>query len=194
MSGTIGDILRQLGVDTEKGMTKNASSYESKPVGAVEEIDSLINEMFSFRKKAQQTVPVHAQQTAEAHPHQQFQESEPQMSPEEEEEAYRRAQAHAPTAVDEMKNVIKQNILQAGMSVVEDSLNELSQEQQMKVSSVASHFDDNPVKALLFEILSRNTLSGTPRIVNDRNFADSTNEEEDEEFMYPDGEDVNIFE
>ncbi len=193
MSGTIGDILRQLGVDTEKGLTKTASSYETKPVGVVEEIDGLIDEMFSFRKKAQQTVPVHAQQAGEMHPQQQVQMAEPQMTPEEEQYAIQQAQAAAPTAVEEMKSVIKQNILQAGMSVVEDSLNELSEEQQTKISSAAAYFDDNPVKSLLFEILSRQTVSGTPRIVNDRNFA-STSSESDEEYMYPEGEDVNIFE
>lgn len=182
MSGTIGDILKQLGLD-EKPMTKQASVQRAQESDVMQELDGLIGELFTMTKHANPTAPPNAREAEEVPVDQQVQQTTPEVGPQEQAVAQQ-------AASDVAKKKIKQNIVEAGASVVEEAMGELLEDQQTKIASVQDFFKDNPAKATLFAELAAAVMGAVPRIVKDHNFSDYGDGADDIE----DGtEDVNIF-
>lgn len=164
MSGTIGDILKQLGLD-EQPMKKEASVQKAQESDVMQELDGLIDELFTMTKEANPTAPASAREAEAVPVEQQIEQSEPVVGPEEE--------AVAREAAGEVaKKKIKQNIVEAGASVVEEAMGELLEDQQTKIASVQDFFKDNPAKAALFAELASAVMGSVPRIVKDHDFAD----------------------
>jgi hypothetical protein len=155
VSATIGEILDKLGLLDDEPMQKEAShSIEQN-------LSDLFDEVFGMTKTAN-TLPTKTP-AEEAAANQQF---SPQQV------AVPEQVAVAPeTATEAAKEALKADIIQAGASLVEDAMNELLEQQQVKVAAVQKLFGENSSKGLLFAKLATDSMIMTGRIVRDYDFS-----------------------
>lgn len=173
MSGTIGDILEQLGLSEDNGMQKSASK---KDIYA--DLDSMIDSAFGLTKKANSTIPTKTkaeESAAQSDVNDQVQQTEPELTPEElaelEKQLAEEEQANTGSATEGAKQALKSDIVQAGAAVVQDAMTELLEDQQEKVAAVQNLFGKNTAKSILFAKLAADTLKGFERIIRDHDFA-----------------------
>lgn len=172
MSATIGEILEKLGlVDDEEPMQKEASrSIE-------EDLSAMIDEVFGLTKVANPTIPTKTPEEEEAAKQevaQQVQESEPQLTQqdiENIEQAQQAVEQSAATATEEAKATLKENIIQAGVSLVEEAASELLEQQREKIAAVQELFGGGSAKGKLFAKLAADHLISVGRIVRDYDFS-----------------------
>lgn len=172
MSATIGEILERLGlVDDEEPMQKEASrSIE-------EDLSAMIDEVFGLTKVANPTTPTKTPEEEEAAKQevaQQVRESEPQLTQQDIENIERAQQAmeqSAAAATEEAKATLKENIIQAGVSLVEEAASELLEQQREKIAAVQELFGEGSAKGKLFAKLAADHLISVGRIVRDYDFS-----------------------
>lgn len=172
MSATIGEILERLGLtDDEESMQKEASrSIE-------EDLSAMIDEVFGLTKVANSTTPTKTPEEEEAANQevaQQVRESEPQLTQQDIENIERAQQAmeqSAATAAEEAKATLKENIIQAGVSLVEEAASELLEQQREKIAAVQELFGEGSAKGKLFVKLATDHLISVGRIVRDYDFS-----------------------
>lgn len=172
MSATIGEILERLGLmDDEEPMQKEASrSIE-------EDLSAMIDEVFGLTKVANPTIPTKTPEEEEAAKQevaQQVQESEPQLTQqdiENIEQAQQAMEQSAAAATEEAKATLKENIIQAGVSLVEEAAGELLEQQREKIAAVQELFGEGSAKGKLFAKLAADHLISVGRIVRDYDFS-----------------------
>ena len=172
MSATIGEILERLGlVDDEESMQKEASrSIE-------EDLSAMIDEVLGLTKVANPTTPTKTPEEEEAAKQevaQQVRESEPQLTQQDIENIERAQQAmeqSAAAATEEAKATLKENIIQAGVSLVEEAANELLEQQREKIAAVQELFGEGSAKGKLFVKQATDHLISVGRIVRDYDFS-----------------------
>ena len=142
-----------------------------------EDLSAMIDEVFGLTKVANPTIPTKTPEEEEAAKQevaQQVRESEPQLTQqdiENIEQAQQAMEQSAATAAEEAKATLKENIIQAGVSLVEDAAGELLEQQRVKVAAVQELFGEGSAKGKLFAKLAADHLISVGRIVRDYDFS-----------------------
>lgn len=172
MSATIGEILEKLGLtDDDDYMQKEASK------SIEQDLSDMIDDVFGLTKEANPTIPTKTpaeERGAEQQIPEQMQQSEPQLTEQDVQNMQQAApqmQQSAGAATDEAKATLKENIIQAGVSLVEDAMTELLEQQQVKVASVQEFFGSDSAKAKLFTKIATEHMLSRGRILRDYDFS-----------------------